>query len=527
MVKWRAAFVVVLAVAWSWQVSAQTGPGSDPQEVAEVLTELDAAGTPATAAEITGFLGESPVRRTRGYFLGRTGQIGEEGGDHTARLRLSRRWLEIRGRWRHYRDGSVQSAGAVVLGPDRWQVAVGQLGFSHGFGLLVGGPGRGPALTADGSLGGRGRGLVPWAGTAVPQTVLGAGIACHWGRWQTRILAGRRGPAPVTDARTTLGQVAVTGEEWRAEALVLSDPMEFGASLAGGFQRGALQGSWEGAWRRPHGAGTALSALLAQGGWRPHRALRLEILAGWADLGPRPVMGQKHPVFGDWGGQGVAVRGTWRVATGLGLKLLVHRGRGRQEVATGRRELRTLADVLLTRNWPGGWSGEARWREGGTEIVAWSERFPWRPPAAAGWDNRRVLSLKAGWQGDRGRGQILWRRLTLARVRQDIGWENGGSRSLVALTTGLACTPGCYLRAAWTLSWGEPVDLVSAVVPFTGYVLPRHWGRWRAEHLLGMELRRGSWRGRMAVSWRQADLRTDPEGEGGVLSAWLEGAWIW
>jgi len=538
MVRRPAGFIMVLLLGWTGSAAAQGAAAAAPaaaaadadhQEVTEVLVALDEAGAPATTAEITEFLTESSAGAMQGVLLGRTGWTVAGGMDHSVRLRVKQRWLTVRGRWRRYRDGSVQLAGAMIAGPEHWQFAVGQLGLAHGFGLLVGAPGRGPSLTADGRLGSGGGRLVPWSGAAVAQTVLGAGLNGSWHRIGFRALVGRRGPSGNAGPMTAAGQGTAGGEHWQASVLFVSDPLEKGASLTARFDDGVLAGSCEGAWRRPTGARTLLTSFLVQGGWRPHRKSRLEIMAGWADLGPRPVMGQKQPVFGDWAGQGVAVRGTWRPAAGLGVKLLVQRGRGRQEVSAGQRRVRTLSDALLTRSWPGGWRAAARWREGAENVATWSERFPWQPPAPAWRDNRRVLSLKAGWRGERGRGQVLWRRLTLARIRQEVGWESGGSRNLVTLTGGKALGKGANLRAGWSLSWGDPVDLVSAVVPYRGYVLPRHWGHWRAEHLVGLELRRGPWQGRAAVSWRQADRQTGRQAApvADALAAWLEGVWSW
>ncbi|MDX2472210.1 MAG: hypothetical protein QNL91_00725 [Candidatus Krumholzibacteria bacterium] len=515
------------ALAWLASVPAWAQTGADSAEVAEVLTELDEAGSPATAREIAEFLKDAAPQSQSGVLLGRTGWTGTDGLEHTARLRLDQGWLTLRGRWRQYRDGSVQIGGAGMFGPDRWQLAVGQLGLSQGFGLLAGGPGRGPSLTADGSLRARGDRMVLWTGAAEPQTIRGVGAALKLGLWQVRTLAGQRGDEPLADQQTVVTQVSAGNQAWRLSGVVLVDPAEKGASLSGRLRRGAVDASWEAVWRRPVGSPVPLGGLLVQGGWRPHRVARLEVLAGWAAAGPRPVLGQKHPVLGAWGGRGAAVRGTWRADSGLGVKLMIHRGHGREPVLAGDRRLRTLADAQLTQNWAGGWSAAARWRQGGEEVTAWSERFPWQPPALAWQDSRRVVSLKGQWSHERSRAQVLWRQLDLARVRQDSGWQSGGARSLVTFSGAVSLGQSALLRAAWTVSWGDPVDLVSAVVPFAGYVLPRHWGHWRAERLVGLQWSGGGLQLRSALSWRQAEpqLLEDPVKD--AWAAWLEIAWVW
>ena len=519
------AILAWVVLVWPPHLWAQSGV--DQAEIAEVLTELDEAGAPATTEEIAAFLAEASAGSSTGVLLGRSGWTGAAGLEHTARLRLNRDWLVVRARWRQYADGETQVGGAVIVGPERWRLAVGQLGLAQGFGMFAGGPGRGPSITADGSLAARDRGLVPWTGAAAPQGVLGVAAEVERGFWRVRVLAGERGAEPAADQPSVVTQFSCGSRNWRLSGLWLSDPAEQGVSLAGRLQSGALKTTWEAVWRKPVGSVVPLGALLVQAGWRPHHKVRLEVLGGWADPGPRPVMGQKHPLFGEWGGRGAAVRGTWRAVSGLGLKIMVHRGRGREPVAAGRLPLRTLTDALLTRTWPGGWSAVARWRAGGEQVSTWSERFPWQPPVRAWQDSRRVLSLKGQWRGEQGRGQVLWRQLDLARVRQDVGWESGGTRSLVALSMAVNWGRSARVRAAWTLSWGDPVDLVSAVVPFAGYVLPRHWGHWRAERLVGLEWRRGRFQARAALSWRQAEIPFDGAPAEDVQAGWLEAAWAW
>jgi len=505
----------------------QTAGEAELEDVAGALDELDAAEAPVSTAELAELLTESPTGGNHGVLLGRSGWSDEHGWDHTLRLRLSARRLAVKGRLRRDREQDVTLAGAVIYGTERWRLAAGTLGISHGFGLLVAGPGRGRSLTADGGLGTRSRGLVPWAGSDGPQVVRGVGAVGSWGAWRTEVVSGHRGSAAAAMRPTTVAQVTGGGARWQLAATVLTDPAESGLSLAGQVRRRRGDVSWEAAWRRPVGSSSALAATLAQAGWRPHRALRLEVLSGWADQGPRPVLAQKHPLYGGWAGQGVAVRGAWRAATGVGLKVLVHRGRPLDEVSAGRRKLRTLIDTQLHRTWPAGWVAAFRWRQVEEETAAWSTRFPWLPPTVTRRDSRRVVSLKAGWHGVPGRAQVLWRRLNLARTQQGVGGESGGSRSLMTLAGRLAVGRAVIVRATWTTSWGAPVDLVSAVVPFGGFVLPRHWGHWRSEQLLAVEWQAGAGQGQIAISRRLPDPSGEPDNGGQNWTAWFQGAWNW
>jgi len=519
-------FCLALTVMSHGTGIAQNAVGADPVDVTAALTELDEAGTPPTTAEINDFL-LTATEPVRGALTGRFARV--EGGrwDRTGRLHLSRNWWDVRLRWRQDQWGCTQAAGAVGLGRERWQLVLGQFGLPHGFGLLVGSPGRGPSLTADGSLGNRRRGLVPWLGQARPQTVRGAGGQGSWGGWQVLALVGKRGPRSVSGPVVGVGRISRAGAEWETSVSLVSDPQESGLSVAGRFAHAGLAGCWEAVWRQPVGCQRAVLAVLVQGGWQPRRTVRVEVLSGWSELGPRPVMGVKHPVLGDWAGRGVAVRATWRLAQGLRLKVLVQRADSRQPVMTGMRRQRILSDVQFEGRWRGGWFGGVRARSGGEDIAAWSERFPWQPPKRTGQDRRRVLSCKGGWRRGRERIQVLWRRLVDSRVRQGLGWERESRRNLVGMSGIHVMNAAWVVRVVWTLAWGGEADLVSAVVPFSGYVLPRHWGHWRSEQLLGAEFSHGPVRWRGAISRRWADWAADPAVYADSWTVWLEGGWYW
>ncbi len=522
MVRRSAVVCLVVLCGVGGVVRGQDLPGADPADLAATLDELSAAGAPPTATEIADFLREASVPRYRSALSGRFGRQSGSGPDTGLRLNWRTAAWDVRGRWRQDRLGNRLSAATVKAGGERWELAAGQLALPHGFGLLIGGPGRGPTLTADGRLGHGTRGLLPWVGQPAPQTIQGLGAAVGGAGWRLSVLTGTRGGRTSPRGQTFVGGVARRGRRGVVSCAVLADALEQGVSLAGLYERGSSAGSFEAVWRQPVGWRRMLTAALAQAGWRPSPELRLELLAGWSDLGPRPAMGVKQPVLGDWSGRGVAVRLTWRLQRGLGIKALVHQGRGRLAVSEEKRRRQVLADVQLTASWPGGWFGEARLRTGGGETAAWSERFPWRPPVVVQRDLRQVQSLKSGWRQGHHRLQILWRRLRLGRVTEGVGQESAGARSLLSLSGTRPWGQSWLLRAGWTSAWGDPVDLVSAVVPFTGYVLPRHWGQWRSEWMLGLEWQRGPWRWRSAFSWREPRQVPLGGGSGVVRAGWLE-----
>ena len=99
-----------------------------------------------------------------------------------------------------------------------------------------------------------------------------------------------------------------------------------------------------------------------------------------------------------------------------------------------------------------------------------------------------------------------------------------GRRTLLGLSGDRRLSRRWRMRGSWVTAWGDPVDLVSAVVPVTGLVLPRHWGHWRSETLLGLE-----WMVRAASMQAAGSLRY-PALESGVQpvpTLWLKADVRW
>lgn len=498
---------------------------ADPAEVDEVLTELDAAGAPVSTAEIAELLAAANGGAGTGDLLVRGGLALDQAADQSGRANYHTGWLTAKGRWRRDREGLVEAAGAVLVGPPPVRVALGQLGIAHGFGLLASGPGRGRTLTADGRLGPGANRWVPWTGSPTAQALRGGGAQVRWRRWQGRGLVGSRPGLGASAPSTVVLQAGRQSDRWELAGLYLADPAERGASLTGSLRQGKVEGAWETAWRFPAGASRALHSVLTQLGWRPLAAVRFEMLAGSAEPGPRPVMGRKDPVMGDWAGRGFACRTTWRVVRGLGVRLLFQRGHGLPESFAGERQRESLTDLQVSAVWPGGWQAVARQRTSGTGTWSWSERFPWQAPQFSGQDERRVTSLTLAREGSVAKGQVLWRRQDQGRILQGIGRE-GGTRSLLGISGVTDVGRSLRVRGGWTMAWGDPLDLVSAVVPYAGYVVPRHWGQWRSEHIMGLEGTLGAWRSRCALSWRQSSS-DPPGGGGGAWALWAESSLRW
>ena len=81
--------------------------------------------------------------------------------------------------------------------------------------------------------------------------------------------------------------------------------------------------------------------------------------------------------------------------------------------------------------------------------------------------------------------------------------ESGGTRCLVSGRLDHQGSVWSW-RLGHGLAWGEPVDLLGAVNPLPGLVLPRHWGSWQSETQASLGVRRGHWQVTAAVAWRGA-----------------------
>lgn len=497
----------------------------DTIAVDAALAELDAAGSPATTAEIAEILAGSGSTLW-GVFAGRVVLVPDRGWTPTGRLQLSHPFWNVRIRWRPEPQNEQALTGAAAAGRDNFRVVLGQMALSQGFGLLVAGPGRGPTLTADGSLAGRGRGLVPWAGQVQKQTLVGSGLAVGRGRWLLQAMAGRRQSGPLTGRQAAVGRLVRHGERGLVSLALLTAGQERGLSLAGNVAQAGLAASWEAVWRRQGDGGPGSGSILVQGAWHEGRRLLFSIAGGWAGLGPRPEMGAKQPVFGDWRGAGVVVRGRWRPVPGWRVQALFHRAHSRPETGHSRRR-HLLGDVQIEGGRSRGWFGGARLRSAEMTTSTWSERFPWQIPAPVEQRRWQVLSVRFGWQGASTRCQALWRQMRTVNLRREREWEDADSRSLLGLSVRIVLGAGWVLRTAWTMAWGGEADLVSAAVPFAGYVLPRHWGHWSRESLLGAEYGHGALRWRGAVSRREQVPDPGPAASTGVWTIWLEGGWYW
>jgi hypothetical protein len=61
-----------------------------------------------------------------------------------------------------------------------------------------------------------------------------------------------------------------------------------------------------------------------------------------------------------------------------------------------------------------------------------------------------------------------------------------GRRSLLAVELRWRPAGALAIRCGRCVAWGDPVDLVTALSPLPGRLVPRHWGAWREELWTGV-----------------------------------------
>ncbi|MEN8007245.1 MAG: hypothetical protein ABFS42_09540 [Candidatus Krumholzibacteriota bacterium] len=502
----------------------------DLEEVEEALGTLNAAGVPPTREDLARFLAEvkeggtgsgkfAVPRWFQGAFKYRLGHYRDEGLDHYGKVSLEIPWLRVRGRVREYRSGLRETTGVVELGPGPVELRIGDLGLSHGFGLLVGPPGRGSTLAADSGFSPSAERLVTWLGAEDPRALSGYGGAVRLGSWSLRFVREGLGEGvPDRGLRNTAAQVGVRGGNWRLSVAGQYRDAAGGASLSTGIAKGRFSGSCEAMVFKPAPGVPPAGAAVVQVKWSPVRGSGLEGQFGFADLAAAPELSRRPGVLPGWAGRGLAVRGFTRTGSGVVLKALLHLGRHLDRRGTRSRNTKMLVDLQGSRKLIPAVQLALRFRRDTRAAWEWSVRYPWQAPLPQEPYHRTIVSAQVVFEENQSRGRLMLRSYSLENG------SAGGRRSLVGLSGRRVVGRGWRLRGTWVSAWGDPVDLVSAVSPLTGMVLPRHWGLWRSETVLGLERFGRMMRLQAAVSLRHPERGL----EGGpVPTFWAEAGIRW
>jgi hypothetical protein len=517
---------------------SDNGPAAGPvvpddlDEVSEALRTLDAAQVPPTAAELTRFLAEAN-RDTlaaaasgsswdlNGSVLVRSGYYRREGLDSYGKIAFQSRGLHGRARFRQYRSGLREVNGAFMVAGDPLEVRVGNLGLVHGFGLLLAAPGRGLSLGADTGLGPRPERLVTWLGTPDARAVAGVGVKVGVGTWHLRYVGGRQmapGAGKSLPRKLHALQLGFRQNGWGLTAAGVTANGSQGLSLTGGWRRGAFAGHFETLLWRARPDLPWVGAAMVHLRWKSGSLAGLEGQCSLADLAQTPALAGRPPGLPGWSGRGVVIRGFIRAADRLEVRGLVHLGAHLDRAGVRNRIDKALVDVQVHKRWLPGIEAAIRYRSTGNRHWSWSERYPWLPPEAGPRRRRTIFSARVA-----GEWSALRTALLIRTYGRD-GDPGAGRRSLWQLSTRYRWGACWIWRGVWASAWGEPVDLVSALVPLTGMVLPRHWGRWRAETVMSAEWRRERTRVQAAASYRQNTL--GPTGQD-QWTVWWEAGVRW
>lgn len=489
----------------------------DP-ELAETLLELEAAGLAPSEEEKSGWreaAGDSPGTgfwpgvpgqgslRLRGYFF------PEDPWRQDARLDLTGGPIRLRGRFSQGGQQAGLAGGTLELSEGPVHLAGGYLGLQGGFGLLLARSGRSGSLAADGRLGQPQARVSPWATWPDRRTIQGGALDLALGGWQGQAVFGRTALAGVA---TVGGNVVWHGRGCRLGVSGLQAGAEKGFSLWGAGAAALLDWAVESAcWLPGPGAQANLSwqAVLAVNpgtGWGMQGGVAEARGGTGSPLGARPAF-----LSGDEG-KGWALGGHWKPARTGKISLLVTDSQVRSLAGAPRLDAGRTWDAMASLRAGGNLRLDFRLRSRSTRRWTWSERYPWQPavpePGETRWQGQAGMELKKACQTLK--GGLRW-----LQVNQG----GGSSRRLLGYLSGAWRWGRWRGRAGYGAAWGAEIDLVSAVTPFPGLVLPRHWGSWGSETYAGVGWesgRRAVW---ASLSWRRP---AEVGSRAGSWQGWLD-----
>ncbi len=410
-------------------------------------------------------------------------RIGAEGEvARSAKWKLQDSWFEFKGKvWQ-----PLAGAQSVALtGRFRWgklDLYWGNIGLISGYGLLIQGPGRTGGLAANQAFRSHSNRIKSWA--AKPDQRAYQGLGSTWkgetwcltvfsGQGRVKEVTGKIGSLFLEKTFSTLNVTLGWVDQW----------IHKGATISASWDKGPHQMGFEVmGWKSPGFPGYHGDWLVS---WRTRFSKATELTAQWvasnSNLGPKS--GARSPILGAWGGAGWAFRLVRKLVPGWRLKSLWSENQGVDWQGPHRKQKGMFVDLLLEGTPHPGWNFLARWHQRTRSRQAWSEFYPWLPPALVARDERSGFSLRLKVKGDSSSWSYSLRNL------QRKGTASPGSRFLAALGNRRRLSRILGMKLSFQTAWGDPIDLVGAVNPLQGLVLPRHWGHWSTEMLLGLDIR--------------------------------------
>lgn len=519
--RWKLIFLgLVLLNLCGVPVPAEPDPENTPDLSAEDLVELRSAlaemGITPSAQDETHWaesLGHQQGRLNNRFLIPGQGSLVwrarkvEDTSPWIWDSRLKADFSGWRLRLRHYGNGDHQGfqSGNLDYKDDRFQVCLGNLGHQVGHGLLVGSPGRNSSL-ATGQKPRKTRWKMGrWMAPPEDRSLVGGGL--HW-KHETMELGLVVGN---TALKATAG-----GEKVVAASVVkkygrsltgvtgLKSPFGWGMSFWGNGVNADGEWSAEVAWWKPHSLSQATTAWQVFGLWNFPRGLRLVTGMAVAQDGPHSPLAQRPTLLKADQGRGWTLGLIWNPVPRSRLGLQVSGASHEKYGSVFSRENRLACDLVASRSWPGGWAANTRIYLASQGRRIWSARFPWQP--ARNSDHQMKSLAQATLSRKSGAGYL---RIQL-KVFHHSDFLEFRLRSLISTVGHLSLGNNFHMRAGLGSSWGDDLDLVGAVSPMPGMVMPRHWGKWKTEVFggLGMPILGGEvWCG---ASQRRSDPAISP-----------------
>ncbi len=470
-------------------------PDEDTQDVLAALEEADLAQDVFPSEDSGNHLFPF-VANMDGQWDSRLAMVDGGNADVLSRLKINTSKISLRARWRQNREGIHSKAFTAGLKLGSFDLNFGGVGLAAGCGLLVSKPGRGAGLAAGQALSGAVNGTRGWAAAPVRQSAMGVAGSWHSSGW---MLMGLFGSLEDSEEGKSLG-AAFVQKRFRScqlSAGVSRMGNQQGISLSGQFRReqhrmGFEWVSWEIPGRQArHGVWLVTTKTEGPGG--------IKFESEWAasDGTAGPLTGTRPAALDTWSGSGWVLRTVFPPFNSWRLKFLYASGRGNDWSGSHRNRSRRFVDILCQgRPFPQ-WQVSGRWHHRVRASDAWSEEYPWLPPQQISEESRAGLTFDMRKETS----ETSWIFSLRSLVRQ--GAASNGRRSLFSVRHRLKMGRRVVLKGALSSAWGEAVDLVTAISPVRGTLLPRHWGQWSSEILVGAELILGNFRLMTAASRRE------------------------
>jgi hypothetical protein len=499
-------------------------------DIEDALVELQEAGVLPAAEELhrllAGPLEAAPDKGTMkadrlisGTVRVRGEPAGTDGLDPRVTFRSGTENVSMRGAFCRRSDGEREVRGSLNLNFSPIDFRVGDLGYAWGYGLLSSSPGRGPSLAAGSRLLSARNGPTSGGSQFASFAVSGVSLLTGTGHWQVGMLAGSP-QGNRTSEKEIRSLVTVSNRAASHEVGVLLSRYgeEEGVSSTGKWRNRWLAGGWESAtWRGAAVGGTGHS-WAGHVEWTGSKALLAEGFLCGNSGGEAPRAGRRPAALPTADAKGWGVRAGFKPRPAIAVRMMWARGRGIEGIGAVARRERSLTDLEIRWRVDRSLWFSGRWRRKIEGKTVWSERFPWEVATPEPESRRMVFSLAAGGQSGSRSYQLL------LRSQADAAEPSPRTRTLLQASGKWQIATGTGCRFAWANAWGGDADLVSAVSPLSGFVLPRHWGRWQSELLAGIERLWMRWRFQIAVSRR---IPTTDQESDQTWSIWAQTSLSW